>query len=98
MKVNWFHCNPALFWLSFIEEIMNIARIPAIACVVAISAILSTRSSQASAGNPPTCHTEAQLDSLARQFGRELSKVTSFEVEKRNKYDERFNGGDIKTH
>ena len=54
MKVNWFHCNPALFWLSFIEEIMNIAKIPAIAFVVAISAIFSTHSSQASTNNPPT--------------------------------------------
>jgi hypothetical protein len=93
MKVNWFHCNPALFWLSFIEEIMNIARIPAIACVVAISAILSTRSSQASAGNPPTGHTEAQLNSLVRQPGRELSKVTTFEVEKRKRTRREFNAG-----
>jgi hypothetical protein len=83
VKVNWFHCNPALFWLLFIEEIMNIARIPAIAFVVALSAFLSTRTSLASAGNPPTGHTEAQLDSLARQLGRELSKVTIAEVEKR---------------
>lgn len=35
MKVNWFHCNPALFWLSCTEELMNVARIPAIASPVA---------------------------------------------------------------
>jgi hypothetical protein len=96
MKVNWFHCNPSLFWLLFNEKIMNTVRIPTIAFVVAISAIFSTHSSQASSDNLLTGHTETQLDSLARQFGRELSKVTTAEVEER-KHDERFNESDTKT-
>lgn len=62
---------------------MKIAGIPAIALIVAFSTFLSARSSQALAGNSPTGHTEAQLDSLARQLGHELSKVTTAEVERR---------------
>jgi len=85
MKVNWFHCNPTLFWLSFIKATMSIGRILSIALTSALSAFLSTHSSQASAGNSPIGHSESQLDSLARQLGKELSKVTTSQVEERKR-------------
>ncbi len=69
---------------------MNASRIPTLACILLVIALLLSLSSLASADNPLTGYTEAQFDSLARQVGQQLSKVPTAEVEKRHYHRREF--------
>ena len=69
---------------------MNATRIPTLACFLSLLTLLLTHSSVASADNPLTGYTAVQFDSLARQLGRELSKVTTEEVGKRKRERREF--------
>ncbi|MEK9137016.1 MAG: hypothetical protein AAB393_07830 [Bacteroidota bacterium] len=62
---------------------MNATRIPTLALILVPAAFLLSQSCLASDESPLMGYTQAQLDSLARQLGRELSKVTTPEVESR---------------
>jgi hypothetical protein len=83
MKVNWFHCNPTPFWLSFNEEIMKIARIVAPALVVALSAFLLAPASHAYRFFELVHEQQSKVDSLERAYIQAVAHRSTPKLEER---------------